>query len=96
MTVINPATSTGPTSGKVTVTDTIPSGLTLVSMAGTGWACTSNVCTRTNALAAGKSYPAITVTVDVAANAPSKVTNTVKVSGGNSPAATASNPTTID
>jgi uncharacterized repeat protein (TIGR01451 family) len=96
VTVTNPATSTGPTSGKVTVTDTIPSGLTLVSMAGTGWVCTSNVCTRTNALAAGKSYPAITVTVDVAANAPSKVTNTVTVSGGKSPAATASNPTTID
>jgi astacin len=96
VTVTNPATSTGPTSGKVTVTDTIPSGLTLVSMAGTGWVCTSNVCTCTNALAAGKSYPAITVTVDVAANAPSKVTNTVTVSGGKSPAATASNLTTID
>jgi len=96
VTVTNPATSTGPTSGKITVTDTIPSGLTLVSMAGTGWSCASNTCTRTNALAAGKSYPAITVTVDVAANAPSQVTNTVTVSGGDSPSATASNPTKID
>jgi uncharacterized repeat protein (TIGR01451 family) len=96
VTVTNPATSTGPASGKVTVTDTIPSGLALVSMAGTGWACASNACTRTDALGAGKSYPAITVTVNVAMNAPSHVTNTVTVSGGRSPAASASNPTTID
>ncbi len=96
VTVTNPATSTGPTTGKVTVTDTIPSGLTLVSMAGTGWTCASNSCNRTDALAVGKSYPVITVTVNVASNAPAQVTNTVAVSGGNSPAATASNPTTIN
>src|SRR5450755_1857406 len=95
-TLTNPAASTGPTAGKVTVTDTIPSGLTFVSMACTGWSCASKTCTRTDALAAGKSYPAITVTVNVAANAPSKVTNTVSVSGGNSPAATASDVTTIN
>jgi len=96
VTVSNPATSTGPTRGKVTVTDTIPAGLTLVSMAGSGWTCTSNACNRSDALAAGRSYPAITVTVDVAANAPSEVTNTVTVSGGDSPTASASNPTTIN
>lgn len=96
VTVANPATSTGPTSGKVTVTDTIPSGLTLVSMAGTGWTCASHACHRTTPLAAGRSYPAITVTVNVAVNAPAQVTNTVTVSGGNSPAATASDPTTIN
>jgi hypothetical protein len=65
-------------------------------MAGAGWSCASNACTRTNALAAGKSYPAITVTVNVAANAPSEVTNIATVSGGDSPAASASNPTTIN
>ncbi len=96
VTVSNPATSTGPTSGKVTVTDTIPTGLTLVSMAGTGWTCTANSCSRSTPLAVGKSYPSITVTVDVASNAPSSVTNTVTVTGGNSPAASASNPTTIN
>jgi uncharacterized repeat protein (TIGR01451 family) len=96
VTVANAAASTGPTSGKVTVTDTIPSGLTLVSMAGTGWVCTANACTRSDTLAAGKSYPAITVTVNVAANAPAEVTNTVTVSGGKSAAASASNPTTIN
>jgi len=96
VTVTNAATSTGPTSGKVTVTDTIPSGLTLVSMAGTGWVCPANACTRSDALGTGKSYPAITVTVDVAASAPSQVTNTVTVSGGKSAPASASNPTTIN
>jgi hypothetical protein len=37
---------------------------------------------RSDAVAAGASYPAITVTVNVAANAASTVTNTVTVSGG--------------
>ncbi len=54
------------TSGTVTVTDTVPSGLTLVTMAGTGWTCAViPTCTRTDALAGGSSYPAITVTVNV-------------------------------
>jgi uncharacterized repeat protein (TIGR01451 family) len=96
VTVTNPATSTGPTAGKVTVTETIPTGLTLVSMTGTGWTCTAKTCTRSDVLAAGKAYPAITVKVNVASNAPSEVTNTVTVSGGDSPAATATNPTTIN
>jgi hypothetical protein len=52
----------------VTVTETLPAGLTLVAMTGTGWTCASNVCTRSDALAAGASYPAITVTVNVAVN----------------------------
>ena len=38
--------------------------------------------TRSDALAAGGSYPAITLTVNVAANAPASVTNTATVSGG--------------
>jgi hypothetical protein len=44
----------------------------------------------------GKSYPAITVTVNVSATAPSSVTNAVTASGGNSPAASATDPTTIN
>ncbi|MBM3737673.1 MAG: DUF11 domain-containing protein, partial [Acidobacteria bacterium] len=80
VTVIN--RSQVPTRGTVTVTDTIPTGLTLVSMAGTGWNCTSATCTRGDALAGGALYPEITVTVNAAANAPSTVTNTVTVSGG--------------
>ena len=75
---------TGPTSGTVTVTDTLPTGLTATAIAGTGWSCTLSTltCTRSDALAAPGSYPAITLTVNVAANAPASVTNTATVSGG--------------
>ncbi|HXN73529.1 MAG TPA: nidogen-like domain-containing protein [Candidatus Acidoferrales bacterium] len=85
----------GPTSGTVTVTDTIPAGLTLVSMAGTGWTCAASSCTRSDALVAGASYPVITVTVNVASNAAASVTNSVSVSGGGSATASTTNPTTI-
>jgi hypothetical protein len=89
-----------PTSGTVTVTETAPSGLTLVSMSGTGWACgaivnNSESCTNSNALAGGASYPTITVTVNVAANAPTPVVNQVSVSGGGSGPASAIDPTII-
>ena len=79
----------GPTSGAVTVTETLPTGLTLVSMSGTGWSCVSNTCTRSDALAGGSLYPAITVTVNVASNASAQLVNQVSVSGGGSAAATA-------
>ncbi len=75
-----------PTSGAVTLVDTIPAGLTLTAATGTGWTCgltgaTAN-CTRSDALAPGASYAPVTITVDVAPNAPPSVTNTVTVSGG--------------
>ena len=74
----------GTTNGTVTVTDTIPPGLTATAISGAGWTCTapSGPCRRSDALAALASYPPITVTVNVAANAPSSVTNTATVSGG--------------
>jgi uncharacterized repeat protein (TIGR01451 family) len=96
------ATNSGgsPTSGTVTVTDTLPSGLTATGMSGSGWTCTlaTLTCTRSDVLAAGSSYPVITLTVDVAANAPASVTNTASVSGGGETDTnnnTASDPTTI-
>lgn len=80
------ATNSGfaPTSGTVTVTDTLPAGLTATAISGTGWTCVlaTLTCTRSNALAAGSSYPVITVTVNVDNNAPAGVTNSVAVSGG--------------
>ncbi len=86
----------GPTVGLVTVAEQIPTGLTLVSMSGAGWACGGNTCTRSDALAGGSSYPSITVTVNVASSAPSSVTNRVTVSGGGSPTTiTATDLTTI-
>ena len=71
-------------SGTVTVTDTLPAGLTATSMSGTGWNCNllSLTCTRNDVLAFGSSYPSITLNVNVAANAASVVTNTVTISGG--------------
>ena len=85
--------------GLVTVTDTLPAGLTMVSMQGTGWACASgggNNCTRSDALAPGNSYPSITVTVNVAANAPASVINQAGVSGGSSASSSANDVTTIN
>lgn len=77
------------TSGTVTVVDTIPTGLTATAASGTGWICTLNQpaagqvkCTRSDALAFGASYPPITLTVNVATNASSSITNSATVSGG--------------
>ncbi len=78
LTVSNNA-SAGPTSGTVAVTDTLPSGLTLVSMAGSGWNCSSATCTRSDALAAGASYPAMIVTASVPSSAPAQVCNQATV-----------------
>jgi hypothetical protein len=93
--VVSNAATSMPTSAPVVVTDFAPSQLTLVSMSGTGWTCGWNICSRSDALAGGSSYPPITVTVNVAANAPSQVTNEVNVVGGGSTGATAYDPTTI-
>jgi uncharacterized protein (TIGR03437 family) len=97
VTVSNGA-SAGPTVGAVTVTEAPPTGLTLVSMAGTGWTCPAGgtTCTRSGALAAGGSYPAITVTVNVAGNATSPQVNAVTVSGGGASAAQATDPAVIE
>jgi uncharacterized protein (TIGR03437 family) len=95
---VSNAASGGPTSGTVTVTEAPPSGLTLVSMAGTGWTCPAGgtTCTRSDVLAAGSSYPAITVTVNVAANSTSPQVNTVAVSGGGASTSQATDSTNIE
>ncbi|HZQ45864.1 MAG TPA: DNA/RNA non-specific endonuclease [Verrucomicrobiae bacterium] len=87
--------------GTVTVTDALPAGLTATAISGAGW--TTNIgtltCTRPDALAAGTSYPPITITVNVATNAPASVTNMATVSGGgdaNPTNNTASDVTTIN
>ena len=90
----------GPTVGTVTVTDTLPTGLAVLSMSGSGWTCNTSTatCTRSSALASNASYPAITLTVLVGGNAPASVTNTAHVSGGgelNTSNDTATDPTTI-
>lgn len=73
-----------PTAGTVTVTDSVPTGLTITRMMGAGWACDvpTATCTRDTVLAAGDSYSPIIVTVDVADDAPASLTNRADVSGG--------------
>ena len=74
------------TSGTVTVSDTLPAGLTPTNAVGTGWSCLiaaqTVTCTRSNALAAGASYPGITVVANVDIAAANSLTNTATVSGG--------------
>jgi hypothetical protein len=74
----------GTTSGPVTVTETVPNGMTLQSMAGTGWTCPNpgNTCSRSDGLPSGQSYEPITVTVDVTTTTQTSLTNKVSVSGG--------------
>ena len=94
-------TGSGPTSGGASVTEAVPAGLMLTSMSGTGssgaaaWNCAGSTCTATSALAAGSSYPPITVTVNVAQNAPSQAINQASVSGNGLNTASASDLTTI-
>ena len=89
------------TSGTSTLVDTLPAGLTATAIAGAGWTCTlaTLTCTSAAVVAAGASFPAITVTVNVAPNAPATLTNLVTVSGGgevNTTNNTASDPAMIN
>jgi peptidoglycan/xylan/chitin deacetylase (PgdA/CDA1 family) len=59
----------------VTVTNDLPAGLVARSASGPGWSCTGTTCTRTDVLAPQRSYPPITIVVDVAGAAPPTVTN---------------------
>jgi len=77
-------TGPGVTAGTVTVTEVPAVGLTITALSGTGWTCNVGTlsCSRNDTLAAGASYPVITVTASVAANAPASLTNNVTVMGG--------------
>jgi len=76
----------GSTNTTVTVNDTLPIGLTPSGATGTGWTCSiisqTVSCTDATVLAAGASYPSITINASVAQTAPSTVTNIATVSGG--------------
>jgi mucin-19 len=77
----------GPTTGTVTVIDTLPAVVNPpvpTALSGTGWTCTlaTLTCTRTDALASGSSYPPITLTVNIPKNIQNPFTNKATVSGG--------------
>jgi uncharacterized repeat protein (TIGR01451 family) len=76
----------GATTGLVTMDDTLPIGISPTSASGTGWTCSVSgqtvSCTRSDALAAGASYPAITLNALVSQSAPATLTNIAAISGG--------------
>jgi uncharacterized repeat protein (TIGR01451 family) len=91
---------TGPSAGLVTVVDALPQGMNAAIIGGTGWACSvaTLICTRTDALANGSSYPPISLTVNLSFTAPASLTNIVTVAGGgevNSTNNSASDVTTV-
>jgi uncharacterized repeat protein (TIGR01451 family) len=75
--------------GLITVSDTVPAGLNVVSAAGSGWACgiagQTVTCTVTPAggLASGASLPGISVTVNPTLAAVPSVTNAATVTNAN-------------
>ncbi|MEV5314726.1 DUF11 domain-containing protein [Streptomyces sp. NPDC052610] len=98
LTVSN-ASGAGPTEGTVTVTDTLPTGVTYNNATGSGWTCSQAAgtvtCTRGDELDPGASYPPITLTVNVTSGAACSFTNSATVSGGGSQSDTASDATTV-
>ncbi|QOW24193.1 Ig-like domain-containing protein [Lysobacter sp. H23M47] len=80
----------GPTSGAITVVDTLPAGLGFVSGTGTDWSCSAAgqmvTCTTASIIAAGDPAPPITLTVSVGESALPSVVNAASVSGGGDPA----------
>ena len=86
--IVSNAATAGSTSGPITVTDTLPGNLKLISGDGTGWICngagTANVsCTSVGPLGPGVNLPPITLNVQVGMGTPvgaNSITNTASVS----------------
>ncbi len=78
----------GTTSGAYTIVDPLPAGLTFASAApAAGWDCAASTlsvvsCTSSAAVSGGQAAPAVTITVNIAANAPATLINTATVAGG--------------
>lgn len=82
----------------VTVTDTLPAGLTYNSATGTGWTCSASgqvvTCTHPATLDPGQSFPAISLVVNATSAAAASVTNSVTVSSASFDLNSANNTTT--
>lgn len=80
-------TNDGPSSqpGPITVTDTLPTGLSFSSASGTGWSCSSSgqtvTCTRSGTLAGGTTASALTLNVNIASTVSGALINSATVSG---------------
>jgi len=75
------------TTGKITVTDTLPTGYTISSAGGDVWTCsgaTTVVCTSTRQIQPN-SYTNFDLSVNIPANSPTSVTDSATVSGGGVP-----------
>ncbi|QJB33962.1 DUF11 domain-containing protein [Chitinophaga oryzae] len=82
--VTNGGVDAKPDISQVTVTDVVPAGLTINGTpTGTGWSISVSgatvTATRQDVLAAGASYPPITIPVKVSVGAPDSITNTATV-----------------
>ena len=70
-------------SGMITVTDTLPSGISFATGTGTGWSCSASgqlvACTDASTPIAAGGTSAITLSVNVAANAPASEDNFAQV-----------------
>ncbi len=97
---VNNTLGSNVTAGIYTVSDTLPTGMTLAAPlpTGTGWTCTGSVggpsftCDSSTAIAAGASNPnAITINVLAAAAAAPSATNIATIAGGGEPATLAGN-----
>nr|WP_242030651.1 MULTISPECIES: isopeptide-forming domain-containing fimbrial protein [unclassified Coleofasciculus] len=76
--------TSGPTTGSVTVQDTLPNGLSFVSATGTNWNCSASgqivTCTYAGSVvAAGENLPAIALRVNVDSAATGNITNSATV-----------------
>ena len=92
------------TSGLITITDTLPAGMTLASVpSGTGWSCSGSVgassftCTSSDVIGASGAGSDILFRVNVDAGATGQLlTNTAVISGGGEPAGFDGNNTATD
>jgi uncharacterized repeat protein (TIGR01451 family) len=85
ITVVN--NGTGPSAGNITISDNLPTGITLASTGGANWSCIGTsalTCTFSGTLAAGTST-VLTLNVNVGASA-TTADNTATASGGGDPA----------
>ena len=91
---------TAATIGVISISDTLPTGLTFISATGTGWICSAMMqvvtCTSSTVIPAGMSSNPITLTVGVGAMAVPGFTNTAVISGGAEPASNNPNNSAIN